>query len=800
MVQELQVISGAFNAEYGQAMSGIVNITTKSRFEKWGGSLTLYGGDYLTQHSDIFTGLSFNPIQTKNAEFSVQGPIIKDRLDVSFTTRQVYWEGHQRGEHRYNPWNYPGTIDLSQVPELWQNYGADSPYLFYSMGDDAAIDSLILHNFITNTYQESEWGLLLNRADYDAMPDSLADLYGLARAQWNTIYKDPLGDGSITPMQWNQRAFYNSMVSLRLTDKIRLSMQGSFTDFQWQDYDRHYRYNPYGRVTHSNESYSLLGKLVHSISSKTFYNLGVSLSSKKYSKDNADGYIVYPELNIAPESYSFGFGGTDNSRFERQTMTQLVKFDLTNQFNNANQLKFGLEARRHNLTMKNYSLLPPVDRQILNVFEDPRMTSYRIPSDPADVNYSAYDHSPAEYSAYIQDKIELQELIINMGVRFDYFNPDGDIPADPSDPSIYSPVKLENLWNDSNNDGIYGNAGDTEKTLAQREAYWFKEAEAKYQISPRFGASFPITDQGVIHVSYGHFLQMPRFELLYQNPDYELGSGTGNVGLVGNPDLKPEKTISGEIGLKQEIAEGLAVDVTAYFRDIRDLVGTRNAEIDLAIAGATYSRIENSDFAYIKGLVVSFNYNSRFGLYGNFDYTFQVAKGSASDPEEARNAANAGTLPEIYLTPLNWDQTHTINLNMGFDRGFWGASLIGAFGSGMPYTPRFATSSGTTDISSILTNSQIKPYQINFDLNAYYSTKLMGFNQRWFLRVNNIFDRLNHNDVYAESGKADFSPEYARLSGTIFRREFVNSLESWFNDETKYSAPRRVEMGVTFNF
>ncbi len=339
-----------------------------------------------------------------------------------------------------------------------------------------------------------------------------------------------------------------------------------------------------------------------------------------------------------------------------------------------------------------------------------------------------------------------------------------------------------------------------EKTVAEREAYWFKDASVKYQLSPRFGASFPITDQGVIHISYGHFLQMPRFELLYQNPDYELGTGTGNVGLVGNPDLKPEKTISGEIGLKQEIADGLSVDVTAYFRDIRDLVGTRNAELDLAIAGATYSRIENSDFAYVKGLVLSFNYNSRYGLYGNFDYTFQVAEGSASDPEEARNAANAGTLPEIYLTPLNWDQSHTMNLNVGYDRGTWGANIIGTFGSGMPYTPRFATSSGTTDISSILTNSQIKPYQMNFDLNAYYNTKLLGLNQRWFLRVNNIFDRLNHNDVYAESGRADFSPEYERLSETLFRRDFVNSLNAWFTDETKYSAPRRVEMGVTLNF
>jgi outer membrane cobalamin receptor len=54
MVQELQVLSGAFNAEYGQAMSGIVNIATREGAEKYTGSVTAYGGDFLTGHSNIF--------------------------------------------------------------------------------------------------------------------------------------------------------------------------------------------------------------------------------------------------------------------------------------------------------------------------------------------------------------------------------------------------------------------------------------------------------------------------------------------------------------------------------------------------------------------------------------------------------------------------------------------------------------------------------------------------------------------------------------------------------------------------
>ena len=69
--------------------------------------------------------------------------------------------------------------------------------------------------------------------------------------------------------------------------------------------------------------------------------------------------------------------------------------------------------------------------------------------------------------------------------------------------------------------------------------------------------------------------------MLYMNPDFDLGQGTGNIGVIGNANLRPEKTIQGELGLQQQISYNMALDVTAYFRDIRDLAGTRSEEITL---------------------------------------------------------------------------------------------------------------------------------------------------------------------------------------------------------------------------
>ena len=50
-------------------------------------------------------------------------------------------------------------------------------------------------------------------------------------------------------------------------------------------------------------------------------------------------------------------------------------------------------------------------------------------------------------------------------------------------------------------------AGEVNKTVADRKPYWYKDAKVKFQLSPRLGIAFPITDKGVIHFSYGHFFQ-----------------------------------------------------------------------------------------------------------------------------------------------------------------------------------------------------------------------------------------------------------------------------------------------------
>ena len=103
------------------------------------------------------------------------------------------------------------------------------------------------------------------------------------------------------------------------------------------------------------------------------------------------------------------------------------------------------------------------------------------------------------------------------------------------------------------------------------------------------------------------------------------------------------------------------MNVTAYFRDIRELTGTRFSEIEMFGGSSSYSKFENSDFAFVKGLVLSLDYDNNKGVFGTVDYTLQNAVGTASDPYQAQNAISNNQLPEIQIVPLDWDQIHTLN-------------------------------------------------------------------------------------------------------------------------------------------
>jgi outer membrane receptor protein involved in Fe transport len=729
-VQELQLISGAFNAEYGQALSGVVNIATKDGDRTLRGSVGSYLGSYFSNHDDVFNGIgSIKPFSIQNYEGMLSGPVLGDRITFVVNGRYNDFGGWLNGRRRYNPSNVAYT-------------------------DSAG-------NFIES--------------------------------------RDPatgLGDNAVVSMNASRKYYGQGKLSMRVTNDIKLWYQFIYDDVQYQDYNSYYKYNPDGNPINKRIGQTHLLQATHLLSNATFYTLGFSLFKKEFKRyvyeDMHDSRYVHPYLLTQVTPYSYATGGMDMSQFDRQTTTMTGKFDFTSQMTQRHLVKAGLQFSRHELFFDNITLQPIESQSQFDAKTQSPYIQTRV-LDVSSIYHDQYTRTPMEFAAYAQDKMEFDNLIINLGVRFDYFAPDGKILTDPTDPSIYNPIKPVNRFHDLNGNAVQ-DAGEPDVTLAEREAYWYQDATAKYQLSPRFGAAFPITDRGVLHFSYGHFFQLPRFEYLYTNPYFKLGSGTGNQGTVGNTDLKPEKTINAEIGLQQQLTDDISLDATGYIRDSRNLAGTRAEQITIFGGSATYSRIVNSDFAFTRGIVLSINKRFENGLSAALDYTFQIVKGTASDIYAAQQAAARGDLPEVQMTALDWDQRQTINGSLSYHASSYGGSVVFQFGSGMPYTPR-----RSADITSLIANSQTKPTTFNMDVRLYKNFNLGFTVLNTFLRIFNLFDTMNELGVFDDTGRSGYTTDLARVKAQN-TPEYVNSISEWFTIPTFYSEPRRIELGASFEF
>ncbi len=728
VVEQLQFISGAFNAEYGRALSGIVNITTKEPTENFGANFTTYfGGNYSSNDSIFLNTGSFDPTRIRDYEGTIFGRIIPNKLSYFVNFRSIHFDGWLYGKRVYNPQNI-------------------------AFEDSAG-------NFIE--------------------------------------FRDPegKGDGKFVPMNWNDKLFFQGKLIYNISPLVKATYSFIRDDVKFEEFDRNYLLNPDGNLNRFRIGIAHLFKLSHTLNRTTFYELGLSFSDKTLKQyvyeDINDPRYVHPKVADNQKPFSFKTGGTNNQHFFRNTRTFLAKLDLSSQLNKRHLMKAGLELRQHSIRFEDITLRPAEGDELDFARDDPYMTPVVF---PINSNFhSTYRHKPLELSAYIQDKMEFEDLIVNLGVRFDYFQPDGVVLSDPSDPNIFIPLRPENRFRDLNGNGVQ-DPGEPMVTLAERRSYWYKKASNKVQVSPRLGIAFPISESGVIHFSYGHFFQIPNFELLYRNPQFKLGAGTGNQGTIGNADLDPEQTISGEIGLQQELDQNWAVDVTAYFRDIRDLTGTRADQIDVFGGSQTYSKLVNSDFGFVKGFIVTLRKRFTEGFNATFDYTFQIAEGTASDPNAAQQAYAAGNDPEVQLVPLTWDQRHTLISTVGYASKSWGLTFISNLGSGQSYTPR-----QTVEVSELRENSEKKPMIWNVDMRFHKDIKLLSRQAIVFLRVFNLFDRLNEVGVFDDTGRAGFTTDLARtraLNPTLY----ANSLERWYTRPTHFSEPRRIEFGLMLDF
>ncbi|HKB87733.1 MAG TPA: TonB-dependent receptor [Ignavibacteriaceae bacterium] len=696
-IQEVQVLVGTFNAEYGEAQSGVVNQVTKIAGDKLTGNISVYSGDYVSSHKGTFQHINhISPGDVYDLEGNLSGPVpgIGNLLKFFVSGRYNDDEGYIYGQRIFNP------KDSS-------NFSANNP------------------------------------------------------AEW---YVGATGDKAYVPMNYSRQLSLQGKLSINVGGGRGIVLTGLYQDNQYKDYNHLYRLNPDGDYTKFQKSTLGIASYTLLLSNAAFIDFsasGLQAEYKQYVYSNPlDSHYVNPDRKKDVSGNAFYTGGTENWHFNHKTTSLTGKIDLSWQIDNINQVKTGVEFTRHDLEYQDFQIIVDAASGFKPM----------LPS-PGAFNYNIYNSNPYQAAYYIQDKIEINYLIVNAGVRFDYFEPDGKYLKDPN--KINELDELQPPFPDS----------------------LMVKASAKYQFSPRIGLSYPISDQGAIHISYGYFFQIPPFENLYRNPNFRIpltGDFPENIGnVIGNADLKPQQTIMYEIGLQQALTDDIGMTITGYYKDIRNLLGT---EIYIKNEFRKFSKLVNRDYGSVKGITLSLEKRFGRGMGAAIDYTFQVAKGSASDPNAAFNNAEANPPIEEnkQLVPLDWDGRHTLRftLTLGIP-GDYIASFIGRLGSGLPYTPSLQNQ------RTGLENSDNKPSYYDVDLYLTKYIEVAGQQLSIFAKIYNLFDTMNENDVFGDTGRAGYTLELTRNQAAP---RGVNTIQEYFTRPDFYSAPRQIIIGAEVSF
>ncbi|HTW91002.1 MAG TPA: TonB-dependent receptor [bacterium] len=273
-----------------------------------------------------------------------------------------------------------------------------------------------------------------------------------------------------------------------------------------------------------------------------------------------------------------------------------------------------------------------------------------------------YQYRPVEMSAYMQDKVEYEDLYADLGLRFDQLRPNATYKESLS------------VWQSPR-----------------------ATATPKSALSPRLGASFRITDWLFTRANYGYYTQFPVFSCLYDNTVNPMVYRNAPLRIVGNPDLKPERTQAYEMGFQGEVTRDLLLTANLWHKDVFDLVGTRS----VPALPQPYVTYVNMDYAKLTG--VEFIVEARNSwLDTKLSYTLSYARGTSAYANQYYDLfiRQGRTVPDVEYS-LDFDQrnrffaqvdatvpeqtTGTKWLDAVLDS--LGCHLLGYLGNGFPYSP-----------------------------------------------------------------------------------------------------------------
>jgi|GEM_PF-1229737 len=749
-IEQISVLPGGFEAKYGQAQSGVINVTTKSGDNDYNISAeavtssftddfgyNLYSGTIggpiipgITNHTFFISGergwfADSDPI-AKPIEYYylVDGNYIKKSYKTHLNNPEDVWRLSARTSHRMGNFSANlGFIYNDNTSKVYSGRSAKNSAQFF---DETYYQNMSFSGRVSQTVSNSTfWNLSLGYR-----------IYNLKR--YNPYFEDNLqayGDSAL----WAQ--------------KFGVTLQGD--GLRTASTDASGVMRPYGYATNlyqkrENNALTVDFDFTSQISNHLFeFGAGVSSSIVR-----GYGLYAYQVAGISANS-------------EEEKYYKLAPF------------VYGYDLSGQNKVGTDYS--------------DPEAAVGKS-MQRADNLQKA--RNPIIAYGYIQDRYELQDLIVNIGLRMDYFDLDAYEFKNPELPF----------------------AGGEDSYAFDNGDFQLRKAEVK--LSPRIGIGYPVTSSTVFHAQFGKFIQLPELNDVYSGPFDFNDWISSSPQQSANGALDCEETIQYEVGFRQMLGSSAALNITLFYKNIKGLVNyearqyreTEGGEIKTAILTT------NSDFGTSKGLAVSFDL-ARMNFFSlSAQYTYSLAEGTGSSTSSSQTAVfrNTDNLPPKVIAPLDFNQTHTAILNLDFyvPKGTikylegLNANFLISYNSGRPYTPldlyNIIGDNGILAETDGYINSRTTPSQFRIDMKLEKRFDLGWIDISPYLWIENLLDADNITNVWRSTGDPNTTNWLKSAEGKAAAANngqgYIYDYQTLERTPDNYGIPRLIKLGLRINF
>ena len=715
-VEEVVLMTGGFSAEYGNAMGGVVNVTTKEGGSSYTGAFR-YKTDKLTSGSQYYQNLNV-------LNLSLGGPVYNDirffidgflnSRDMNVQREVLAPDGTNLGRHPHEGYqeyrvNGKVTVPLTETMKL---------KLTGSLNRNQQLLYNLYWAFGNDVNQLDRYGALWEKTGYAAavfdhsVNEKTFYTVKLGYLDWHTK------NGQRDRSEWSGDAV------------------GSNCNF-WEDFtfrtptlDGNYRIPGDPNVY---QKWRLLD-------SQGFDDVRSVRTSDALSSTNPYGVAGGIQNTVDAGYFQDFVRSGDRDYYEENRNRQFsLRADLTTQPSANHEIKAGFEAVWHRVNRFRIGGMASLDGvgvtyPIIDFYE-------KSPADTALTVTSASSlgdgYTPLELAAYGTYQVHLLGMYINLGLRYDYYNAQTEYRVNPLETTQSNPFKQTRV-----------------------------SSLSRSQFSPRLGISFPVTERLVFRFNYGQFFQRPPMDRMFSYLWIDRNQADVNQ---GNPDIQPQKTIAYEVGLSAVLGEDWALGLTVFQKNMFRLEGYRLIRApDLT----WYFLAVNHDYAESYGVELTVRKRLSEWTSGFFNYTYSFARGTSSDVTQVSRYPLTSTTYAKQLgyeplypqetMPMNYDRRHALNLvfdlSIPFDGGpevfdirplsGFGLNLTGSLLSGTPYTPM---TSYFVNVTTDRFNSAEYPITYNLDARIRKDFKISGLTLSLFAEVLNVLNINVPTSVYEGS-------------------------------------------------